>query len=346
VDLITPSNLSIMWNWGFVLGIIMVLQVVRGIFLSFHYHSSSGFERTIYIIRELQFGWGFRYFHITGASVLFFIIYLHIFRGFYFSRFKLKAVWWRGVVIFLLIVLTAFFGYVLPWAQIRFWAATVITNLASSIPFIGDKIVISLWGGFSIRVVTLTRFFSFHFLLPIVILALIGLHILLLHLPHSQNPLFAKGEGISFHSNFSWKDLITFGFVLSVFLFVSVYTPFLFSETDAFVEADPLSTPEHIVPEWYFLPFYAVLRAVPRKLEGFLALLLVFWFIIGISFSSREKVASFSPTVRFIIWLLLSLWFSLFWVGRKTVVFPFDEVGSLLVGCFILVGGLILLHFS
>lgn len=158
----------------------------------------------------------------------------------------------------------------------RFWAATVITNLASSIPFIGEKIVISLWGGFSIRIVTLTRFFSFHFLFPIIILALIGVHILVLHLPHSQNPLFAKGEVISFHSNFSWKDLITLGFILVGFMFVTVYIPFVFSEPDAFVEADPLSTPEHIVPEWYLLPFYAVLRAVPRKLEGFIALLLVF----------------------------------------------------------------------
>jgi quinol-cytochrome oxidoreductase complex cytochrome b subunit len=343
IDLFSPVNLSFIWNWGFSLGIIIVLQIIRGFLLSFHFNRGGGFERIVYIIREIELGWVIRNTHMLGASILFMILYMHIFRGIYYFSFKLTKVWFSGVLIFIIMIIVAFLGYVLPWAQIRFWAATVITNLFSSIPFFGSKIVVALWGGFSIRTGTLARFFSLHFILPVVILLVVVVHILFLHLPHSQNPLFEKGEGISFHSLFTWKDTLVVLACVLLFFFLSFFSPFVFRERDAFVEADPLTTPEHIVPEWYFLPFYAILRAIPDKLAGFIGLILVFVFIVGLSFKKRRRRSPFSFFKRFIMWTQLRLWLGLFWIGRKAVIFPFDEFGRAIVILFILVRAVFLL---
>ncbi len=317
LDLITPFNLPIFWRFGFVLGIILVIQIVTGVFLSFHFQ-----ERVEYIIRELSFGESIRLIHSNGVSLFFFCLFMHIFRGIFYKSYIIISVWATGIFIFFFLIITSFLGYVLPWTQIRFWAATVITNLVSAIPVIGLKILTILWGDFSVRIVTLNRFFSLHYLLPFILLLIVIIHILVLHLSHSSSPI-VKGEGIKFHPLFSWKDVLL-GLLLFFFLMLfSFFFPYIFLEYDIFFPANPLVTPEHIVPEWYFLPFYAILRAVPSKLGGVVLMVRVFIFLLFLPFG-KEKGKLFSA-------LLLIEWCLLFWIGGLPVIFPYDIAGQIIV---------------
>lgn len=327
-DLICPVNLSIFWSFGFVLGIIVVIQVCRGLFLSFHYRSG-GFDSVVRFCRNVTFAELVRFFHSSGVRILFFCLYIHVFRGFTYMRFFLHPVWGSGLALFFLFVIVSFLGYRLPWAQMRFWAVTVITNLVTALPYIGENIVLYLWGRFSVSVYTLERFFSFHYLLPFVSLVLIGVHIFSLHLVHSQRPLQFKGEGLKFWGFFLWKDIVVFLFLIFWLVGMVYFFPFFFLESEMFLNNNPLSAPEHIVPEWYFLPFYAVLRAVPNKLGGVILIVGVFVFVylfrFGRSFSVARKV-----------WVLyrvslLFFWVILFWVGGLPVLFPYDVVGIILV---------------
>jgi ubiquinol-cytochrome c reductase cytochrome b subunit len=319
------------------LGICLAFQLVTGIFLSFHYApTSEAFLNIDFIIREVNEGWFIRFAHANGASIFFLLIYLHIFRGLFFKRYKLKKVWLVGNVIFLLAILTAFLGYVLPWGQIRFWAATVITNLVRAVPVIGKTLVEWLWGGFRIRTVTLNRFYSFHFLFPFIILALVLLHLIFLHLSLSRNPLGIKKniDYTEFHQYFSRKDFIGFIMIFLIWIFFTFFFPNLFIDPENFISSNPISTPVHIKPEWYFLPFYAVLRSVPNKLGGVILIVIVIVLLAALSFirNGETKVNFiFMRKNKILLRVLTSLTFLLFWIGARPVVYPYDFLGKLLV---------------
>ncbi|MDX1580888.1 MAG: cytochrome b/b6, partial [Alphaproteobacteria bacterium] len=267
----TPRNLNYWWSFGSLAGLMLLVQIVTGIVLAFHYtpHADLAFESVEHIMRDVNYGWLLRYVHANGASFFFIVVYIHIFRGLFYGSYKppRELLWMLGLVILLLMMATAFMGYVLPWGQMSFWGATVITNLFSAIPGVGDAIVAALWGGFSVDNPTLNRFFSLHYLLPFVIAAVAILHIWALHIPGSNNPLGIDVKGpqdqIDFHPYHTAKDLFMMSVLLLVFFGFVFYAPNYLGHPDNYIPADPLVTPEHIVPEWYFLPFYAILRAVP-----------------------------------------------------------------------------------
>jgi ubiquinol-cytochrome c reductase cytochrome b subunit len=274
--------------------------------------------------------------HANGASLFFLIIYLHIFRGIFFKRFKLKKVWLVGNLIFLLSILTAFLGYVLPWGQIRFWAATVITNLVRAVPVIGKAVVEWLWGGFSVRTVTLNRFYSFHFLFPLILAVLVIIHLLFLHLSLSRNPLGIKKsiDYTEFHQYFTSKDLFGVILILMLWMFFTLFFPSLFIDPENFIPSNPIRTPPHIKPEWYFLPFYAVLRSVPNKLGGVILILLIIVLLATLSFvrNRDDKVHyMFVRKGKVLLSILLSLLLLLFWIGASPVVYPYDSLGKILV---------------
>jgi ubiquinol-cytochrome c reductase cytochrome b subunit len=276
-----------------------------------------------------------RFSHANGASIFFLLIYIHIFRGLFFKRYKLKKVWLVGNVIFLLSILTAFLGYVLPWGQIRFWAATVITNLVRAVPFIGQTLVEWLWGGFSVRTVTLNRFYSFHFLFPFILLVLVIAHLLFLHLSLSSNPLGIKKrmDYTEFHQFFTRKDFIGLIAIFIVWIFFTFFFPNLFIDPENYIPSNPMSTPTHIKPEWYFLPFYAVLRSVPNKLGGVILILLMIILLAALSFipRSNNKVHFiFLSKGKIILRILRRLLFLLFWIGARPVVYPYDFLGKFL----------------
>jgi ubiquinol-cytochrome c reductase cytochrome b subunit len=332
VDLPAPVNISYLWNYGSLIGLCLVIQIVTGLFLAMHYtpQVDLAFLSCIHISRDVNFGWLIRFFHANGASLFFFFMYLHIGRGLYYGSYQLLGVWLVGVVLFVLTVATAFLGYVLVWGQIRLWAATVITSLMSAIPVYGSFIVEWVWGGYSVRDATLHRFFVFHFLLPFILVVLSGVHLIFLHLTGSTNPLGVNGDmgRVPFHPYFRIKDL--FGVSLAVMglgLVVYVY-PDLFVEPENFIPANPLVTPNHIKPEWYFLWLYAILRAIPNKLGGVIALFLgilclgIFPFIIrrfgetcGMGYSYIGKV---------LFWVLVLDFFLLTWLGRCPAEDPFN----------------------
>ena len=272
----TPKNLSYMWNFGSLAGLALVVQIITGIFLAMQYtpHVDMAFDSVERIMRDVNYGWLIRYCHAVGASFFFTVVYLHIARGIYYGSYKAprELLWFFGVIIFIVMMATAFTGYVLPWGQMSFWAATVITNLFSAIPFVGDDIVTILWGGFSVGNPTLNRFFALHYLLPFIIVGLSLFHMIALHRFGSNNPtgldVKSKSDTISFHPYYTVKDMVTVGIFFSLFFACVAYAPNYLGHPDNYIEADPLVTPPHIVPEWYFLPFYAMLRSVPDKLGG------------------------------------------------------------------------------
>lgn len=287
-------------------------------------------------MREVNEGWFIRFMHANGASLFFLLMYLHIFRGVFFKRFKLKKVWLVGNIIFLLSILTAFLGYVLPWGQIRFWAATVITNLVRAVPVIGKAVVEWLWGGFSVRTVTLNRFYSFHFLFPFILLVLVIMHLLFLHLSLSRNPLGVKKrmDYTEFHQYFTRKDLFGLVVIFMVWIFFTIFFPILFIDPENFIPSNPMRTPPHIKPEWYFLPFYAVLRSVPNKLGGVILIVIIIVFLAVLSFvrNRDDKVHYiFVNRGKIKLRLLLRLLFLLFWIGARPVVYPYDRLGKILV---------------
>ena len=327
VDHPTPRNLNYWWNFGSLAGITLVIMIVSGLILSMHYvaHVDLAFDSVEHIMRDVNYGWLIRYIHSVGASMFFLIVYIHIARGLYYGSYKSprEVLWWLGIIIFLLMFATAFLGYTLPWGQMSFWGATVITNLFSAIPLVGDNIVTWLLGGFSIDNPTLNRFYSFHYLLPFIIVGVVFLHIIALHKVGSNNPigidLTLKKEKIPFHPYYTIKDFFGFGVFFIIFGIFVFFLPNSLGHPNNYIPADPLVTPEHIVPEWYFLPFYAILRAIPFKLLGVLAMLgsILILFVLPWLDTSKVRSCRFRPIYKQFFWIFIFNFIVLGWVGSK-----------------------------
>lgn len=336
IDLPAPSNISRWWNFGSLLGLCLIIQVLTGLFLAIHYTANidSAFDSVNHICRDVNNGWLLRTLHANGASFFFICIYLHVGRGMYYNSFLYIQTWTVGVLILFLVIGTAFIGYVLPWGQISFWGATVITNLLSAIPYLGTDLVQWLWGGFAVDNATLTRFFTFHFLFPFIVLAITIIHLLFLHQTGSNNPLGINRnyDKIPFHPYFSFKDL--FGFIiLIIFLFIlTIYRPYGLGDPDNFIPANPLVTPPHIQPEWYFLFAYAILRSIPNKLGGVIALVLSIAILLIMPFSHIYKFQGiqFYPLNQILFWILVSLVILLTWIGARPVEDPYIIIGQIL----------------
>lgn len=329
LNLPTPSFISYLWNWGFILGIVLIIQIITGLILASHYNSflDTAFRRVIHIIRDVNAGYLMRFIHINGASLFFIVIYTHIFRNIIYASFKNKYTWARGIIILFLLMGTAFIGYVLPWGQISYWGATVITNLASAIPFIGDNIVQWLWGGFSIGQGTLTRFFILHFLLPFILSAIAMIHIFFLHEKGSRNPLGVSInlDKIPFLKYFAIKDFFTLLLVLIFFFTLSLLSPFLLGDPENFIPANPLNTPIHIIPEWYFLFAYAILRRIPNKLGGVVALVIaIAIFVVHVNFKKNFKTLKFKPFRKIMCYCFAIRFILLTWLGSCVVESPFE----------------------
>lgn len=336
IDLPTPRNLSIWWNFGSLLGICLGIQLITGIFLAIHYTANieMAFESVNHICKDVNYGWIIRIFHANGASLFFVCIYIHVGRGIYYGSFKFTKTWFSGIFILLILMATAFLGYVLPWGQISFWGATVITNLLSAIPYLGGSLVKWIWGGFAVDNATLTRFFTLHFILPFVISALAGLHIFFLHTTGSNNPLGLKfnEDRIPFHPYFSIKDLLGFIIVITLFLLLNLIEPYILGDPDNFSPANPLVTPTHIKPEWYFLFAYAILRSIPNKLGGVIALVISIIILSILPFSIKRKFRGirFYPLSQFLFWCILTVTIMLTWIGARPVEEPYIITGIVL----------------
>nr|ADB19743.1 cytochrome b [Scincella lateralis]ADB19746.1 cytochrome b [Scincella lateralis] len=335
IDLPSPSNISAWWNFGSLLGMCLIIQVLTGLFLAMHYTAdiSSAFSSVAHICRDVQYGWLIRNIHANGASAFFICIYLHIGRGLYYGSYMYKETWNIGVVLLLLVMATAFVGYVLPWGQMSFWGATVITNLLSAIPYIGTNLVEWIWGGFSVDNATLTRFFMFHFLLPFIIMGASMLHLLFLHETGSNNPtgLSSNTDKIPFHPYFSYKDLLGASLLTLFLLSLALLFPYLLGDPENFTPANPLVTPPHIQPEWYFLFAYAILRSIPNKLGGVLALLfsILILMLVPLLHTSKQRGSAFRPPSQTLFWALISNIFILTWIGGQPVEHPFIIIGQI-----------------
>lgn len=335
IDLPSPSNINTWWNFGSLLGLCLVIQIATGIFLAIHYcpNIELAFNRVNHICRDVNYGWLLRTLHANGASIFFICIYIHIGRGIYYGSYKLIYTWSVGVLILFLTIATAFIGYVLPWGQISFWGATVITNLLSAIPYIGIDLVQWVWGGFAVDNATLNRFFTFHFLLPFIIAAIVLIHLLFLHQTGSNNPLGLNRniDKIPFHPYFSIKD--TFGFIVLIILLtiLTLKEPYILGDPDNFTPANPLVTPVHIQPEWYFLFAYAILRSIPNKLGGVIALVIsiAILFILPL-YTSNFRGIQFYPINQVLFWIIVSIVILLTWIGARPVEEPYIITGQLL----------------
>lgn len=336
VDLPTPSNISTLWNFGSLLGLCLIVQIITGLFLTIHFcpNVEIAFNRVIHINRDVNYGWIIRNLHANGASFFFICIYAHIGRGIYYSSYTLSITWTIGVLILFATIATAFLGYVLPWGQIRFWGATVITNLLSAIPYLGTPIVQWLWGGFAIDNATLSRFFTFHFLLPFIISAITMIHLLFLHQTGSNNPLGTNSnlDKIPFHPFFSYKDVLGFLIFIVILNFIALSAPFFLGDPDNFTPANPLVTPIHIQPEWYFLFAYAILRSIPNKLGGVIALVMSILILIFLPIINKKKYLrnSFYPINKFLFWVLITIIILLTWIGARPVEDPYIIIGQIL----------------
>jgi len=337
IDYPTPSNLTYAWSFGSTAGFCLIIQILTGVFLAMHYtpHIDLAFVSVEHIMRDVNNGWLIRYMHANGASMFFIVVYSHIFRGLYYGSYMhpRQHLWCSGVLIFILMMATAFMGYVLPWGQMSFWGATVITNLFSAIPFVGPSIVEWLWGGFSVDNATLNRFFSFHFLVPFLIAGMSVIHLALLHEHGSNNPIGVESsvDKIPFYPYFYVKDLLAFFGLITIFAVFVFYFPNLMGHPDNYIPANPMVTPAHIVPEWYFLPFYAILRSIPDKLGGVIAMggALVILFAIPFINTSEIRSTQFRPVFKVFFWLLVVDFLILGWIGQKPVETPFVEVGQI-----------------
>nr|AUR43716.1 cytochrome b [Lasioderma serricorne]QYH50925.1 cytochrome b [Lasioderma serricorne] len=336
IDLPSPSNISSMWNFGSLLGLCLGIQIITGLFLSMHYTASINlaFNSVIHICRDVNYGWLIRTLHANGASFFFICIYMHIGRGMYYSSFKLVHTWLIGVMILFITMATAFLGYVLPWGQMSFWGATVITNLLSAIPYLGTTIVQWIWGGFSVDNATLNRFFSLHFLLPFIIAALVMIHLLFLHQTGSSNPLGTNSniDKIPFHPYFTFKDILGILSMMLFLTFISIFMPYALGDPDNFIPANPLVTPIHIQPEWYFLFAYAILRSIPNKLGGVIALVMSIAILLFLPFIYNPKFQSkqFYPISKILFWTMLSIVMLLTWIGARPVEDPYIIIGQIL----------------
>jgi len=334
VDLPSPASISLLWNVGSLLGLCLIIQVFTGLFISMHYTSNVdlAFNSVIHVIRDVNMGWILRLMHFNGASLFFIIVYIHVGRGIFFSSFLTKAmVWNTGIIMILVLIGTAFLGYVLPWGQMSFWGATVITNLLSAIPYLGKIMVEWLWGGFSINNATLTRFYSLHFILPFVLIAFVLFHLMFLHITGSSNPLGTNSnlDKISFHPFFSSKDILGFLFTLIVFIIFVLKFPLLLGDPENFNIANPLNTPIHIQPEWYFLFAYAILRSIPNKLGGVIALLASILILGTLTLSKTEFLSmKFYIFKKMIFWVLVNNFMILTWIGANPVEAPYEIIGQ------------------
>lgn len=331
----TPSNLNYNWGFGSLAGLCLAIQIASGIFLAMHYipQIDLAFGSVEHIMRDVQYGWLLRYVHSNGASFFFLVVYLHMSKGLYYGSYLSPRgiLWASGVVIFFLMIITAFLGYVLPWGQMSLWGATVITNLVTAFPIIGQEIAYFLWGGFSVSGPTLTRFFSLHFVLPFAILAMVFIHLILLHKHGSSNPQGTESpDNTPFYPYFYVKDLLGFLWLLLAFGYMVFFEPNYLGHPDNYREADPLVTPSHIVPEWYLLPFYAILRSIPNKLLGVLAMLaaIVSLFLLPIVDRSRVSSGRFRPVFKFFFWYFIANFIILGWIGSNPIEFPYYTIGK------------------
>nr|UPL66035.1 cytochrome b [Calacanthia angulosa] len=336
IDLPAPSSISLWWNFGSLLSMCLMIQIMTGLFLAMHYTANTemAFSSVIHICRDINYGWLLRNLHANGASLFFLCLYLHVGRGMYYGSYKLFMTWTMGVIMLLTIMGTAFLGYVLPWGQMSLWGATVITNLMSAVPYIGSDLVKWLWGGFSVDNPTLTRFFTLHFLLPFIILAMTIIHLLFLHQTGSNNPigLNSNYDKIPFHPYFSIKDLMGVTICLFMFIMMNLTEPRLLGDPENFNPANPLVTPVHIQPEWYFLYAYAILRSIPNKLGGVIAMLMAILIIIILPFTNKSKFQgnTFYPINQMLFWSLLTTMILLTWIGARPAEEPFIFTGQML----------------
>nr|ASU92801.1 cytochrome b [Proechimys guyannensis] len=335
IDLPTPSNISTWWNFGSLLGVCLIIQIITGLFLAMHYtaDTTTAFSSVTHICRDVNYGWLIRYAHANGASMFFIFLYFHIGRGIYYGSYTFMETWNIGVILLFAVMATAFMGYVLPWGQMSFWGATVITNLLSAIPYIGPSLVEWIWGGFSVDKATLTRFFAFHFVLPFIITAMVMIHLLFLHETGSNNPsgLNSDSDKIPFHPYYTIKDILGLLFMLMTLMTLILFSPDLLGDPDNYTPANPLNTPPHIKPEWYFLFAYAILRSIPNKLGGVLAL--VFSILILMLFPalhmSKQRTMTFRPLSQCLLWILVANLIILTWIGGQPVEYPFITIGQL-----------------
>jgi ubiquinol-cytochrome c reductase cytochrome b subunit len=330
----TPTNLNYNWSFGSLVGIFFAIQIITGIFLAMHYtaHVDFAFGSVEHIMTDVKWGYAFRYFHSNGASMIFIFMYLHIGKGLYYQSYVTRPLlWYSGLVIFLLMMATAFIGYVLPWGQMSFWGATVITSLVTAVPFIGEDIAYWVWGGFSINNATLIRFFSIHYLLPFLIVGIILAHLVLLHIKGSTHPLLVTNclDKVTFHPYFSYKDAFILSAAFVMFVWLIMFYSNLLGHSDNFITANPLVTPAHIVPEWYFTPFYAILRACPDKIGGAIsmlsAILILFLLPFYQNLFSQKKLITVAYTLihKFFFWVFVSIFFTLMFLGVSPAVAPF-----------------------
>jgi len=336
VDSPEPANISYLWNFGSLLGICLIIQILTGVFLAMHYipNVDFAFNSVEHIMRDVNNGWIIRYTHANVASFFFIFVYMHIARGMYYGSYRKPRflVWSIGVIILILMMATAFLGYVLPFGQMSLWGATVITNLLSAIPVFGQDIVELIWGGFSVSNATLNRFFSLHYLLPFLLAALVVAHLIALHVHGSNNPngVNSNGDRYAFHPYFIFKDLVTiFAFFLVLSIFVFFY-PNLMGHSDNYIPADPMVTPASIVPEWYLLPFYAILRSIPNKLLGVVAMFgsLLILLILPLTDLSRVRGSKFRPFTKLSTWIFFAFFAVLLWIGAQHPEDPFVQIGQ------------------
>nr|YP_637074.1 cytochrome b [Phalanger vestitus]BAE94031.1 cytochrome b [Phalanger vestitus] len=334
IDLPTPSNISAWWNFGSLLGFCLTIQILTGLFLSMHYTPDmlTAFSSVAHICRDVNYGWLIRNLHANGASMFFMCLYLHIGRGIYYGSYLYKETWNTGVILLLTVMATAFVGYVLPWGQMSFWGATVITNLLSAIPYMGTTLVGWIWGGFSVDKATLTGFFAFHFILPFIITAMVLVHLLFLHETGSNNPLGINPDSdkIPFHPYYTIKDTLGLTLMLLTLLLLSLFSPDMLGDPDNFSPANPLNTPPHIKPEWYFLFAYAILRSIPNKLGGVMALLasILILLIMPLLHTSNQRSLMFRPISQTVFWMLATNLLILTWIGGQPVEEPYITIGQ------------------
>nr|WNV65533.1 cytochrome b [Cyanopterus ninghais] len=336
VYLPSPININLWWNFGSLLGLCLMIQIISGLFLSMHYISNINysFNSLIHIIQDVNYGWLMRLIHLNGASFFFICVYIHIGRGLYYGSYKLMLTWLSGVMILFLLMGIAFLGYVLPWGQMSFWGATVITNLVSTLPYIGTMVVEWLWGGFSVNNATLNRFYTLHFLLPFILILMILIHLIYLHEKGSNNPLGLNSNNykIIFHNYYTLKDLMGFMWFFFFFFFLIYENPYLLGDPENFIAANSMVTPVHIQPEWYFLFAYTILRSIPNKLSGVIALLLSILILMIMPFYYKMKFQGlvFYPLSQIYFWMFFNTVILLTWLGMKPVEYPYMEFSQIL----------------